>query len=50
MLRDLEQGKPTEIDYINGVIIALAKEIGMQVEENTRVVRQVKALERPKIV
>ncbi len=49
MLRDLEQGKPTEIDYINGVIIALAKEIGLQVAENSRVVRQIKALERSKI-
>ncbi|MFX0195050.1 MAG: ketopantoate reductase family protein [Candidatus Hodarchaeota archaeon] len=50
MLRDLEQGKLTEIDYINGAIIALARELGIQVEENTRVVRQVKALEQLKII
>lgn len=49
MLRDLEQGKLTEIDYINGAIIALARELGIQVEENIRVVRQVKALEHLKI-
>jgi len=46
MLRDLERGKLTEIDYINGAIIALANELGMHAKENIQAVRQVKALER----
>ena len=46
MLQDLERGKRTEIEYINGAIVALGEELGMQAKENSEVVREVKALEQ----
>ncbi len=45
MLQDLERGKPTEIDYINGAIVALAKELKMDATENIQTVKQIKTLE-----
>jgi len=45
MLQDLERGKPTEIDYINGAIVALAKELKLDAKENIQTVKQIKELE-----
>lgn len=46
MLQDLEKGGRTEIDYINGAIVSMAKEFGMKVPLNEALTRLVKAMER----
>jgi len=46
MFQDLERGKPTEIDYINGAIINLAEELGLPAKENHRTIQQIKNLEQ----
>lgn len=45
MLQDLERGKRTEIDYLNGAIVGLGKRKGIKTPVNETIVRIVKALE-----
>jgi 2-dehydropantoate 2-reductase len=44
MLQDVERGRPTEIDSINGIIVAEGKALGVQVGVNEVVWRLVRAL------
>lgn len=46
MWDDLEAGRPTEIDYIQGEIVALADRLGRQAPLNARLVGLVKEAER----
>jgi len=43
---DLEQGKPTEVDYINGHVVELAEAHGIAAPYNAKVVELTHALER----
>lgn len=45
MLQDILHGKKTEIDYINGAIIRLGAEYGIETHYNSAVVKMVKAKE-----
>lgn len=45
MLQDILRKKPTEIDFINGVIIRQAQELGIPVPANTLLVDLVKTIE-----
>lgn len=45
MLQDILRGKKTEIDYINGAIIRLGAEYGIETPYNSAIVRMVKAKE-----
>lgn len=45
MLQDVRRNRPTEIDHINGAIIRLGKEYGMETPKNERIYEQVKKLE-----
>ncbi len=45
-LQDLDRGKPTEIDYLSGEIVALAREHGLSAPANAFVVERVHRLER----
>lgn len=42
MLQDLQRGLPTEIDYINGLVVELSRRHGIPAPVNTRVVQLVK--------
>lgn len=46
MADDLERGRPTEIDYLQGAIVRLAAEHGVPVPVNTRVVDAIRRVER----
>jgi 2-dehydropantoate 2-reductase len=50
MLQDLEKGRTTEIDYINGIVSAKGKEYGIETPFNDKVVEIVKAKEKNKQV
>ena len=45
MLQHLESGRGTEIDALNGALVALARKLGVPVPVNEAIVRIVKALE-----
>jgi 2-dehydropantoate 2-reductase len=45
MRSDILQQRKTEIDYINGYIVNLAKKVGFAVPNNEKLMQQVKALE-----
>ena len=45
MWEDLQRGRRTEIDYLQGVIIAIAERRGLQVPLSRRVVALVKSAE-----
>ncbi len=45
MLRDIERGRKTEIDFINGVFVRLGKRHGIPTPVNETIVRQIKFLE-----
>ncbi len=45
MLRDIERGKKTEIDFLNGVFVDLGKEHGIPTPVNETIVRMIKFLE-----
>ncbi len=44
-LQSLERGKPTEIDYLNGYLVAKGRKLGVPTPVNSRVVELVKAIE-----
>ena len=44
MLQDVERGRPTEIDSINGVIVAEGQRLGVPVPVNEAVWRLVRGL------
>jgi 2-dehydropantoate 2-reductase len=46
MWEDLEAGRRTEVDYLNGAIVALAKSIGRSAPCNARIVALVRAAEQ----
>jgi len=48
MLQDLEKGRTTEIDYINGIVSKKGKEYGIATPFNDKVVAIVKAKEKNK--
>ncbi|MFC5592105.1 ketopantoate reductase family protein [Sporosarcina soli] len=50
MLQDLEKGRTTEIDYINGVVSRKGKEYGVATPFNDKIVEIVKAKEKNKEV
>lgn len=50
MLQDIERGRRTEIDFINGAIVRKASEIGIDVPYNRVLMSIVKALERINLV
>ena len=47
MLQDIEAGRPTEIDCLNGAVVQWGRQFGVPVPVNTTVTRLVKALEQP---
>ena len=47
-LQSLERGKPTEIDYLNGYIVAKARQYGVPVPVNDRIVEMIKEIESGK--
>lgn len=44
--RDLERRKPTEIEFINGEVVRLARELGLEAPRNAKVVELVHELEQ----
>ena len=46
MLQDILKGKSTEIDFLNGKIVELAKDLGLKVPINELITFLVKGLER----
>lgn len=46
MLQDIEGGRKTEIDYLNGRIVEVAQIFGVDVPTNLYLTQQIKALER----
>ena len=49
MLQDILRGKRTEIDFINGAVVRLGEEYGIETPNNTALVRIVKAKEELKV-
>jgi 2-dehydropantoate 2-reductase len=45
MWEDLERGRPTEIDYLQGAIVAMAAKVSVPVPTNARVVGLVRSAE-----
>lgn len=48
MLQDLESGRKTEIDYLNGAICAMGRQFTIETPENDAIVRQIHAAEGSK--
>jgi 2-dehydropantoate 2-reductase len=46
MLQDFERGRSTEVDFINGYVVGLGKQVGMKVVFNEAIVAIVKAITR----
>ena len=44
-LQSLERGRKTEIDYLNGYVVNKAREVGVEVPLNQRLVRFIKQIE-----
>ena len=44
-LRSLEQGQPSEIDYLNGFIMRKGQELSIPTPVNTRITQMVKEIE-----
>ena len=49
MWEDLERRRPTEIDYLQGAILALSAKTGMRMPLTGRIVELVKAAERARV-
>jgi 2-dehydropantoate 2-reductase len=45
MLQDLENGRKTEIDYLNGAICAMGRQFAIETPENDAIVRQIHTVE-----
>jgi 2-dehydropantoate 2-reductase len=45
MWEDLEAGRPTEIDYLNGEVVRLAESLGRRAPVNERLVDLIRAAE-----
>ncbi len=45
MWEDLEAGRPTEIDYLNGEVVRLADSLGRRAPVNRRLVELIRAAE-----
>jgi 2-dehydropantoate 2-reductase len=45
MVSDIERGRPTEIDQLNGEIVRLGQKIGMPTPVNTKIIELVRAIE-----
>jgi 2-dehydropantoate 2-reductase len=48
MWEDLQAGRRTEIDYLNGAVVALAESVGLDAPANSRIVDLVHAAEKDK--
>ncbi len=46
MLQDMDNGRPTEIDFINGYFLKIAARAGMELPMNSTMVNEIKALEQ----
>jgi 2-dehydropantoate 2-reductase len=46
MLQDVEKGRPTEIDYLNGGIVRFGRNLGVSTPLNDAMVALVKGVER----
>jgi 2-dehydropantoate 2-reductase len=46
MLQDIEKGKKTEVDYLNGVIVSLGKKHGIATPVNETITGIIKSLEK----
>jgi 2-dehydropantoate 2-reductase len=49
MLQDIERGRRTEIDYLNGAVSALGKDLGVETPVNDTITDIMKALEMEKV-
>ena len=49
MRSDILQKRKTEIDYINGYVVAVANKMAFSVPENKKLLQQVKALEKSQV-
>ena len=49
MLQDLEKGKPTEVDAINGAVSAFGRKVGCPTPMNDRVVEIIHDIEKGKL-
>ena len=45
MLQDVRKGRATEISAINGAVVAIAKDLGISVPANERILAEIKSLE-----
>jgi 2-dehydropantoate 2-reductase len=48
MLQDVEKGRPTEIDYMNGYVVRKGRELGIPTPLSAEMVRLVKEVEQGK--
>ena len=46
MLQDIERGRPTEIDFINGYVVSRGRDVGVDTPANARIVEMVRAITR----
>ncbi len=49
MGQDMAKGRRTEIEYLNGLVVAKAHEIGLQAPANAGIVEVVQRIERGEI-
>jgi 2-dehydropantoate 2-reductase len=48
MQQDLLKGRPTEIDFLNGAVVALGRQYGVECPVNQALTMIIKAMERPR--
>jgi 2-dehydropantoate 2-reductase len=48
MLQDISKGNITEIDFLNGAVVTIAKEFGIKTPYNEFITEQIKFLENLK--
>jgi 2-dehydropantoate 2-reductase len=46
MLQDLERGRPTEIDFLNGALAARGRALGLEAPRNELLTRLIRATQR----
>jgi 2-dehydropantoate 2-reductase len=49
MLQDIERGRPTEIDFINGYVVSRGRQVGVDTPANAGIVETVRAITRREI-